>query len=150
MNGNQPIMAKRDTITITIEDTKDHTKQSFDVPLPVQPTITGIVNPNTGKAEGKAEEEPDVKISGRDLHQVKRVFFGEQEAIILSAPKFDSIEVKVPKRSDVPDGEKLTVSVRVVTAANKTSPASHYTFVGKDKKPKPTPSPSPSPPKTDQ
>jgi hypothetical protein len=144
MNGDKPVMAKRDTITLTVEDTGDQSKQSFDVPLPIQPTITGVVNPTTGKAEGKAEEEPVVTISGLNLHQVKRVFFGEQEAIIVGGPTFDSIAVKVPKRSDVPDGEKITVSVRVVTTANKISPASYYTFMGK---PKATPQPTPTPPK---
>ena len=144
---NKPIMAKRDTITVTVEDTQDHSKTSFDVPLPVQPTITGIINPSTGKAEGKVdEEEPVATISGRDLHHVKRVFFGEQEAIILSQPKFDTIEVRVPKRSDVPDGEKITVSVRVVTTANKTSPGLHYTFVGKPNPPVPQSSPTPTKP----
>ena len=76
-------------------------------------------------------------ISGRDLHHVKRVFFGEQEATIVGGPTFDSVEVKVPKRGDVPDGEKVTVSVRVVTPANKVSSNSHYTFVGKPKPPPP-------------
>jgi len=147
MKGDKPIMGKRDTITVTVEDNQDHTKQSFDVPLPVQPTITGVVNPSTGKPEGKADEEPVATISGRDLHQVKRVFFGEQEATIVGGPTFDSIEVKVPKRTDVPDGEKITVSVRLVTTANKTSPGSHYTFIGKPKTPQP-PQQSPTPPKS--
>ena len=131
--GEKPIIAKRDRITLTIADRQDPgNKQSFDVQLPVQPTITGVVNPRTGKAEGKADEEPVATISGRDLQQVKRVFFGEQEVTIVGGPTFDSVEVQVPKR-EVPDGEKTTVSVRVVTSANKVSPNSHYTFVGKPK-----------------
>lgn len=134
MKGGQAIMAKRDTITVTIADKDDErTKQFFDVALPIEPKITGVVNPGTGKAEGKADEEPVATISGRDLHHVKRVFFGEQEATIVGGPTFDSVEVKVPKRGDVADGEKITVSVRVVTPANKVSSNSHYTFVGKPK-----------------
>jgi hypothetical protein len=147
MNGNKPIMAKRDTITVTVEDNADHSKQSFDVPLPVQPAISGVVNPSTGKPEGKADEEPIVTISGRDLQQVKRVFFGEQEATIVGGPTFDSIEVKVPKRTDVPDGDKITVSVRVVTSANKVSPVSPFTFIGKPRA-QPPPQQTPTPPKS--
>ena len=112
----------------------------------MQPTITGVVNPSTGKSEGQADAEPVVTISGRDLQQVKRVFFGDQEATIVGGPNFDSVEVKVPKLV-VPAGEKITVSVRVVTAANKLSSNSQYTFVG----PKAPPSqPTPSPPKSGQ
>ena len=138
MKGGKPIMAKRDTITVTVADKDDPwNKQSFDVALPLEPKITGVVHSGTGKAEGKADEEPVALISGRDLHHVKRVFFGEQEATIVGGPTFDSVEVKVPKRGDVPDGEKITVSVRVVTPANKVSSNSHYTFVGKPKPPTP-------------
>jgi hypothetical protein len=130
------IKAKRDTITVTIEDTQDKgAKQSFDVTLPVQPVITGVAHPSTGKPEGPADDEQVLTISGHDLQQVKRVFFGEQEVTIVGGPNFDSIEVKAPKR-DVPDNEKVTVTVRVVTTANKVSAASHYTFIGKIK-PKP-------------
>lgn len=144
--GGKIIMAKRDTITVTLEDSQDSgVKQSFDVPLPVQPTITGVVNPSTGKPEGPGDAEPVVTISGRDLQQVKRVFFGDQEATIVGGPNFDSVEVKVPKR-EVPAGEKITVSVRVVTGANKLSSNSQYTFVG----PPPPPKPSPTPPKSGQ
>jgi hypothetical protein len=147
LKNGKAIMAKRETITVTIEDSQDSgVKQSFDVQLPVQPTITGVVNPRTGKAEGLAQEEPTVTISGRDLQQVKQVFFGNEEVPIVDGPNFDAIKVKVPSRQ-VLEGVKITVSVRVVTGANKVSLYSQYTFVGDSKAP-PPPQPSTTPPKS--
>lgn len=152
-NEGKPVMAKRDMVTLTVADTQDSqdkSKLSFDVPLPVEPTITGIVNPKTQTAEGEADDEPVVRISGRNLHQVKDILFGEQRAIIIGNPTFDSIEVKVPKRSDVPDNGKITVGVRVITSANnKTSPGSYYTFLGK-KKETPAAQQTPTPARTGQ
>jgi hypothetical protein len=59
-------------------------------------TIELIANPATGKNEGDSRGGYDVLIRGKQLNQIKQVYFGDQRAPSLLVTSGDALLVKVP------------------------------------------------------
>jgi hypothetical protein len=142
----------RDAITVTIykDVTKEVTKpdktkttridydvkEVLDIPLPVRPQITKVINTDTGKPFGFADQDVTVIIEGHNLDAIKNIFFGTQQAEIVGTIGSNSAIVKVPKLANLPKGESSTVSITVEMKSDfyegKTLPVGTYHYIGAD------------------
>lgn len=119
---------ERDFITIRV-NFADDTHRYEDIRLPVRPQLFSIMNPRTGRAEGFADEEPTLVISGRNLQGVTSVLFGGVEAKVNGVTS-DSIAVKVPKAAGVSKGQVASVPIILQTAGGRFPSGAIYTYIG--------------------
>jgi hypothetical protein len=122
------------TVKITLRSVDEYQVEKFedkylDIRLPVRPILYSIVNPRTGKAEGYADEEPTIVISGINLQGVTGVLFGDKKVDVVGASA-DSIAIKVPKGAAVPKGQAAAVPIILQTRGGQLPTGAVYTYLG--------------------
>jgi hypothetical protein len=126
------LVIQREKIDVTvIQPGAAQQLDPLEIPLPIEPQVTRIINPRTKRASGYTDEEPVVTILGSNLQNVVSVLFGEVEGKIIGTAHNSSILVKVPKRDAITKGQALQVPVRLKTRdESEVSSAIYYTYFG--------------------